>query len=252
MDVDGTTTDKLRDPGGLTSRRPDSFYRAAALAALAISATAFAPSLLNQTARRAPLTPAAAWHAGLMTTWLIIYFLQTLLVARGRTRLHRRLGVAAVSIAIGVVVSGYVASVQMARRGFDLSGDLARLPGGAMAQTVFQFGNLVIFAVLVGTALAFRRRPETHKRLMALAVIQTLMAAPLAHLVGHFGLPLLVLPLWGVLVLTAFVLHDRRTRGRVHPATTWGCITLLVLANTQAVVIGPSETWKRIVAWLVA
>lgn len=238
----------LQDP----RRRTDFFYATAALLALAISVAAFAPSLLTQTARRAPLTPVVTWHAGLMTAWLLFYFVQTLLVRAGRPRLHRRLGTAGAGIALGVIISGYIATVEMARRGFDLSGDLTRLPGGAMAQTVFQFGNLLIFAVLVGTALALRRRPETHKRLMTLAVIQTLMAAPLAHLVGHFGLPLVVLPLWGVLVLTSFVLHDRRTRGRVHPATIWGCTMLIVLASTQAVVIGPSDAWKRIVAWLIA
>ena len=87
---------------------------------------------------------------------------------------------------------------------------------------------------------------------MTLAVVQTLLVAPLAHLVGHFHLPLLVLPVWGVLVFAAFVLHDRHSRGRVHPATIWGCATLIVLANTQAVVIGPSETWKRFLAWLIS
>ena len=121
-----------------------------------------------------------------------------------------------------------------------------------MAQTVFQFGNLVIFSVLVGTALVVRRRPGTHKRLMTLAVIQTLMAAPVAHLVGHFALPELLLPLWGVMILVVFVAHDRHVEGRVHAATIWGCGGLLVIANTQALVIGPSQTWQRLVAWLIA
>ena len=70
-----------------------------------------------------------------------------------------------------------MATVQMVRRGFDLSGDLTALPGGAMAQTVFQFGNLLVFSILVGLGLFLRRSRETHKRLLALAVLQTLLAA---------------------------------------------------------------------------
>jgi len=107
-----------------------------------------------------------------------------------------------------------MATVQMVRRGFDLSGDLTALPGGAMAQTVFQFGNLLVFSILVGLGLFLRRSRETHKRLLALAVLQTLLAAPVAHLVGHFALPVVLLPLWGLLVLAAFVVHDRRVGGR--------------------------------------
>jgi hypothetical protein len=149
--------------------------------------------------------------------------------------LHRRLGLAGASLAIGLVVSGYMATVQMVRRGFDLSGDLTALPGGAMAQTVFQFGNLLVFSILVG-----------------LAVLQTLLAAPVAHLVGHFALPVVLLPLWGLLVLAAFVVHDRRVGGRVHPVTIWGGGGLIVLANLQALLIGPSHAWGRLVAWLSA
>ena len=92
--------------------------------------------------------------------------------------LHRRLGLAGASLAIGLVVSGYMATVQMVRRGFDLSGDLTALP-----------------------------------------------------------------------VLTAFVVHDRRVGGRVHPVTIWGGGGLIVLANLQALLIGPSHAWGRLVAW---
>ena len=136
-----------------------------------------------------------------------------------------------------------MATVQMVRRGFDLSGDLSALPGGAMAQTVLQFGNLLVFSILVGLGLFLRRSRETHNPLLALAVLQTLLAAPVAHLVGHFALPVVLLPLWGLLVLAAFVVHDRRVGGRVHPVTIWGGGGLIVPANLQALLIGPSHAW---------
>jgi hypothetical protein len=233
-------------------RTTDGFYVMVAVVALAVATAAFAPSLIDGTARRGPITAAVTSHAVFASAWLVVYFVQTLLVARRRVRLHRRMGVAAAPVAVGLVVSGYIATIQMARRGFELSGDLSALPGGAMAQTVFQFGNLLVFSLMVALALALRRRPETHKRLMAIAVIQTLMAAPVAHLVGHYALPPVLLPLWGILVFGAFVAHDRRAQGRVHAATIWGCGGLVVLANTEAFLIGPSQAWQRMVAWLIA
>jgi hypothetical protein len=119
-----------------------------------------------------------------------------------------------------------------------------------MAQTVFQFANLIIFPALVGTAVLLRPRPDWHKRLMTLAVIETLMAAPLAHFVAHFGLPGLILPAWPVAVLLALIVHDKRSRGRIHPASLWGGIGLVVLGNIEATVIGPSQSWQRFMEWL--
>lgn len=228
------------------------FYIGVAVVAAVLPVAAFAPSIVNQSARRAPLTPLVMAHGTFMTAWLALFFAQAWLAAHRRLSLHKRLGIASIVVAVGVVVTGYAATVAMARRGFDLSGDLSGGPGGAMSQTVFQLGSVVIFAVLVGTALLLRHRPEVHKRLMTLAVIQTLMAAPLAHLVGHFQLPGVILPAWGIAVLLAFIVHDRRSRGRIHPASLWGGLGLVVVNNVQAVIIGPSEAWQRFVAWLAS
>ncbi|MEP6917741.1 MAG: hypothetical protein ABJC89_18980 [Acidobacteriota bacterium] len=220
------------------------------MTALAVSVGSFAPSLLNQSARRAPLTPSVLAHAAFMAGWLTLYLVQALLAVRGRLTVHKRLGPAAAVVAAGVVVTGYQATLGMIRRGYDSSGDLSVGPGGALSQTVFMIGSLVAFAVLVGTAIVLRRRPLTHKRLMTLATIQSLMAAPLAHLVGHYRLPGLILPAWGVGVLLVMIAHDRRSRGGIHPASLWGGLGLVILGNVEAVVIGPSQIWQQFIAWL--
>jgi len=226
------------------------FYLGAGVVAIVVCVAGFAPSLVDQTARRGAPTLTVAAHAAFMTGWLVLYMVQAGLAASGRIGMHKRLGVAAVVLAIGILVTGYQASVDMVRRGFDLSGDLSAAPGGALAQTVFQFGGLVVFAVLVAAALTFRRRPQVHKRLMAMTVLSAMMGAPLAHLVGHFQLPGAILPAWGIAVLVALIVHDRRTLGRIHPATLCGGLGLIIAGNVQAVVVGPSQTWQRIVAWL--
>lgn len=153
------------------------FYVGAGVLAIMVSVAGFAPSLVDQTARRGPLSGMVVAHAAFMTAWLAVYLVQAGLAGSGRVGIHKRLGVAAVVLAIGIVVTGYQATVDRVRRGFDLSGDLSAAPGGALAQTVFQFGGVVVFAVLVGTALAFRRRPHVHKRLMLLTVLLPMMGA---------------------------------------------------------------------------
>jgi hypothetical protein len=196
------------------------------------------------------MTPLVMAHAAFAAAWIGLYFVQAALVVSGRIGTHKTLGTVSAIVAAGVVITAWQASVAMARRGYDLSGDLSTGPGGAMAQTVFTLGNGVIFGVLVFVALALRRRPQAHKRLMTLAVIQTLMTAPLAHIAGHWQLPGLIVPLWAVAVLFVMSVRDRRTRGRIHPASLYGGLALIVIGNVQAVVIGPSKPWQEFVAWL--
>lgn len=226
------------------------FFVALGLVALALATTAFAPSLLDGSQRRAPITPLVSAHAALMTSWLLLFLVQAWLGAHGRFTFHRRLGVASLALAAGVVSTGCLATVAMVRRGFDLSGDLSRPPASALDQAVFQFGSMITFVVLVALAIVLRHRPGVHKRLMALAVIHVMMAAPLAHLVGHFELPGLILPAWGVAVVAAFVVYDRRSRGRIHPATVWGGMGLVIFNNVQFAVIGPSLSWQRVLTWI--
>jgi len=228
-----------------------SFFGWLALAAIALSTLAFAPALVDPSQRRGPITPMVAAHAALMSVWLVLFLVQTLLASNGAIRLHRRLGVASACVAAAAVVTGFVATVAMVRRGYDLSGDLGRPPNtSALDATIFQFLNLVIFSILVGSALAMRRRPQAHKRLMAFAVIETLMAAPLGHLVGHFGLPVLTFAIWGIGILVAFVVYDIRTAKRLHPATLILGIGLIVIANLAAAIVGPSAGWHRVLVWL--
>lgn len=79
----------------------------------------------------------------------------------------------------------YTSTIAMVRQGYDLSGISASGSNNELAhQTVFPLANLLIFSTLAIAAVAFRRRPEIHRRLMLFANIE-LMPAPLAHMIGH-------------------------------------------------------------------
>jgi hypothetical protein len=223
-----------------------------AVTAIVVCLAGFAPALVNTSARRGSMTPLVMLHAALAGAWVGLYLLQATLVATGRVGAHRTLGTAAAIVAPAVVVTAWQASVETARRGYDLSGDLSAGAEWVVAQSVFAFGNAVIFGVLVCAALLLRRRPQAHKRLMTLAVIQTLMTAPLAHFSGHWNIRLPIVPIWSLGVLMVMLVHDRRTRGRIHPASLFGGLALIVMGNVQAFVVGPSRVWQDVVAWLAS
>lgn len=154
-----------------------------------------------------------------------------------------------------MVVTAYPTTIAMARRGFDLSGDISNGPGGVRGQLVFQFGDLVSFTLLVAAALWYRRRPELHKRLMVLATVGGLMPASLAHLIGHSPAlrqapaPIILIPL--TILYFAPAVHDRWSQGRVHPVSLWVAVALLAWANIRAAIIGPSAAWRDFTDWLI-
>lgn len=106
--------------------------------------------------------------------------------ATRRIAVHRRFGVAGVGLLAAMIPLGYVTTMEMVRRGFDLSGD-QNVDHYAHAGfidpqygAVFNLYGLVAFTVLTATGLAFRRRSGIHKRFMLYPTI-LLMAAPVTH-----------------------------------------------------------------------
>lgn len=240
----------------LRARRSERwFYLGMALTTLAIAIVGFAPALLDRAGRKAPLTWAVAAHGALFGSWLILFVAQTTLVQTGRLAVHRRIGYAAAGMAVLMVITAYPITIAMARRGFDLSGDLSNSPGGVRANLVFQLGDLVSFTFLVAAAIWQRRRPAIHKRLMVLATVGGLMPAALAHVIGHspalrhIDAPVILIPL--TILYFATAIHDRWSHGRMHPVSLWVAVGLFAWANVRAVLIGPSTAWRVFTDWLI-
>jgi hypothetical protein len=226
-----------------------------AIVAIVIAIAGFGPAAVDTEVCKGPLTLAVGAHGAVFSLWLLLFLTQTILVPKGRINIHRRLGYAGAVLAVLMIVSGYTTAIAMARRGYDLSGDLTATVDDARTILVFQLGDLLNFGVLVGCAVWFRHRPDVHKRLMLLATVGTLMPAALAHIIGHspflreIKAAIIVIPI-GVLLFSGAV-HDRLTLGRIHPVSLWVAVAMLLWSNLRAVVIGPSETWHRFAEWLI-
>jgi hypothetical protein len=245
-----STSDPASSPHVSSGAAEHCFYVGSSIVALAIAALAFLPGLVDPISRRGPVTPLVALHAAAFTGWLALYLLQSVLASTRNLRLHQRMGIIGSVLAFAMVVVGYRTTIEMVRRGFDLSGDLDRL-GPVILQTSFQLWGLVVFGGLVLGALLNRRRSEVHKRLMWLT-IPTLLGAPIVHAIGHFGLSLAVAPLANLALLAAGPLYERFVLGRLHPVSLWGSVSLAVFTNFLAVIITPSSAWRRLVLWLAS
>jgi hypothetical protein len=232
------------------------FYIAMGFVAIATALAGFAPAIVDASSRRAPLSWAVVVHGFVFSAWLALFLTQALLVYNRRIPPHRVLGVLGVGLAVAMLVSGYHTTLEMARRGYDLSGDLIGESGDPLMVMVFQLGDLLCFGILVVLGILFRDRPAAHKRFMLLATIGGMMPAALSHIIGHSAVlrsfhPSIILIPWTTLLI-AGALHDRLSQGRVHPVSLWGALLVWLWSNLRAVVIGPSELWRDFASWLIA
>src|SRR5512143_3471861 len=164
----------------------------------------------------APFTPVVRIHAALFTAWVLLFLVQTSLVATHRVAVHRRMGVAVAVLAGLMAVAGTTIALEAARRG-------SAPPGISPKQFLaIPLGDIAGFVVLVALALWLRRNKEAHKRLMLLAYL-AILAAAVARFPGV--LPLGPLAFYGftfIPFLAAAMIYDWVTRGRVHPVYLWG------------------------------
>ncbi len=118
-------------------------------------------------------------HGIVMTSWVVLFVTQVTLVATGRTKTHQRLGVFGALLAALIVIVGVLTAIAGAARGAS--------PGPPPLRfLVIPLGDMLVFAILIGTALYFRRRRlDIHKRLMLLAAVN-LLAPAIARIPLHF------------------------------------------------------------------
>jgi hypothetical protein len=225
-------------PRAGTARRGAFFvWSAAALAVLIFAG--FAPSFyLRPWLPGRPLPTLVLLHGIVFSLWPVLFVLQTVLVASGRTPLHRTLGVAGTVLAAAMLVLGTLVTIEQVERvlAFGLP------PGFPAIGFVFAVSmiGIVAFAGLVAAAVYYRRRPDTHKRLMlaATALISAVGIGRLLPFVMPAASPtFLIAVLLADLFLVALVWHDFTRLGKPHPATLWGA-AVTVASQVAPFVLG--------------
>ena len=185
-------------------------------------------------------------HGLIFTAWVLFFLSQAVLVATGRTYLHRRMGVGGAVLAALVVIVGTMVAINRAKTG------VSPIPGvTALGFLAIPLVDMLVFAVLVSSAIYFRHRIEAHKRLMTLAMI-SLLAAPIARMT-FLPLPPGPPTFFGLadLFIVVMLVHDLSTRGKIHPATIWGGL-LIVVSQPLRLMISGTGPWLAFASWLTS
>ncbi len=216
-------------------RSDRSFFLAMAGAIALTVAVGFSVSLARPQTAFAAAPPHVHIHGAVFSLWILFYLVQNALVVRGSIAVHRALGMFGAGLALVMVALGMLTTV--------LALKMHRVPPffppGVFL--VLDVASVLTFAGLTFAAIALRRDPAWHKRLMLCGTIMVMSPA-----LGRL-LPMPLLGPWGswavsatmLLYVLAAVLYDRGTRGRVHPAYAWGAGAIIA---TQLAIVGLSFT----------
>jgi hypothetical protein len=200
------------------------FFVGMAIAIAAIVIVAFSFSLLKTNLVNQLSSTWVRIHVVTFSSWIVLFFAQTVLVAARRTDLHRRLGIAGAILAAAMIVVTIEVSFEAVRQGHAV---LTMPPLQALVFYTVPHVDMFLFSGLVIAALLFRHKPEIHKRLMLLTTIALLDAvADRLPLLWRFGRMTHFL-VQDALVLAGIV-YDLKSRGRINPAYIWGGLLILI------------------------
>lgn len=190
-----------------------------------------------------PLNSLVHAHGIVFSAWVLLFLIQTSLVAAGRVDLHRRIGLLGFGLVVLMIPLGLAVGV------LGIGRPLTAPPGiDPRSWAALPLLDVPVFGGLIAAGLLSRRRPAAHKRLMLLAMINMLdptlgRAFAMSGLPG-FGVALIIILF--VLVLAAW---DRASAGRVLPVTLWAG-GLVVLRQIVTPIIWTTPAWMSFAGWL--
>ncbi|MFT5166865.1 MAG: hypothetical protein ACI8P3_002097 [Saprospiraceae bacterium] len=207
------------------------FFFYYSLIILTIVACAFGANALINSDDLPPILPIVIVHGIFMLAWYILVVVQTRLIIQRNHDIHIILGKASIVLAVGIVASGIMMTLDSYARSSRV--DIVTV-------------NLFItinFIILYTLAIYRRRHSDKHKRLILFASIAMILPA-LGRITQAASInDFLSLPMWLILML-APVLYDIKTLRRVHKTTLLG-IGLIIIGMALTISLMDYSIWVR-------
>ena len=210
----------------------------------------FVPEIVRHVTSGAPAFPPIIHvHGVVFVSWLILLTVQALLIRNRQVRLHQRLGVAGPILAGTMVIVGLATSLTM---------DKLELPtpDGNPGFLSIQVLDMLEFGTLAFAAVAARKMPSAHKRLILLATL-SIADAGFARWLGpslHFSDSALSIYIELFLPTALLVLgigaYDLVTRRRLHPAYVAGA-GLIFTGQITASLLDHNAAWTKVASSII-
>lgn len=224
---------------GITGRKgliDKYFYFAMSLLAVVVAVWGFHYTIDANLLHPSIAPPFIIWiHAAVFSLWLVFFVVQSALVRTRNVKLHRSFGW--FGAVLGAIMAPLGTATAIVMCGFEVH---QHHQTDVWAFLIIQFYDMAMFAGLFALAIAFRKKPEFHRRLMFIASYGLLDVAFARNLFFfHHGLFYLCVDLLIALGAARDILVD----GRVHKVYL---IALPILLVAQGFAI---QTWLNRSDW---
>lgn len=191
-------------------------------------------------------------HALAFTAWMLLLTAQIALIRARRPKLHMKLGLVAFTLVPIMAISGSLSELYGQRF------RLAHQPPGDLPFLIIAIFDVVFFTALACAAIASRKNPAAHKRLILLATTIIVGAAyarwwanPLSNLFGEGYGGLFIYTFAGTdLLLAGAVGYDWLTRKRIHPVYQVA-VPAILFGEIATTVIYHAPNWVPIARFLI-
>lgn len=185
-------------------------------------------------------------HGLLMTAWVVLFMTQVWLISSRRVATHRKLGLFGAGLGALMIPVGVLTAIAAAKHGSPSTP--AGIPG--LVFFVVPMFDILMFTILFGAALYYRKQPANHKRLILLTVLNFLPPS-----IGRLPIPFLAalgpLAFFGIpaLLTIIFVTVDTWHTGKLNRPFLYGAI-LLIASFPLRLMLGGTEMWMRFATWI--
>lgn len=185
-------------------------------------------------------------HGLAMSAWIVLFATQVYLIRSTRIKVHQRLGIASTALAVAIFFLGMITGIASAKRG----GGVPGIP--PLEFLIVPFGDVIVFAILFGAAVYYRRNAPNHKRLILLTILNFLPPA-LGRFPFEFTASLGPLWFYGVpdLLAIVFVVVDTWRNKKLNKVFLAGTIFLIV-SHWLRLAIAPTPMWVNFATWLTS
>jgi len=177
----------------------------------------------------------------------LLFIAQVYLIRSKNIKVHQTLGYAGIALGVLIVLAGFFTAIAAAK-----NGAMTVVPGiDRMSFMIVPMFDLLMFVILFGAAIYYRKRAANHKRLMLLTAINFLPPA-----IARFPIPgwLALGPIvfFGIptLVLIFAVAYDRLQNGKFNKVFVYGSL-LLFISYPLRMVLSGTDAWLAFAHWVV-
>jgi hypothetical protein len=249
---DETSVVSSSNGGGVVTGKRDRFFLGMSGAMLVILLLGFAPTLYFRAfVDVQPIPFYLHLHGVVVTSWYVWVLFQASLVNIGRPEVHRRIGMAGLVIAVGVLILAPMATLKSVPRLAAMTDfeSLVVVMSWVVSQNVL---IVIAFVGFVAAAICYRKQPDWHRRYMLFASMSIL--PPAVARISRWSIwgmdePTFVTPAL-ILLLLPFIAHDLIVEKRLHKATIIG-VAIITATTFAPLWLADVEFVQEFVRWLV-